>query len=222
MSRLPRGVYLVLDADVCVAAGHAPADVAVAAVRAGIGTVQVRAKGAGVRDQVALTVAVAQALHDAPPAVLLVDDRVDVALAARTRGARVDGVHVGQDDLEVADARALLGPDAVVGVTAGRPALLRAAGGADYVGSGPVRLTATKPEAGPALGAAGVRAVVDATTLPVVAIGGLTADDAPAVRAAGAHALAVVGAVCSAPDPGGAAAALVAAWARAEAPAVTR
>ncbi|MFS0705074.1 thiamine phosphate synthase [Cellulomonas sp. 179-A 9B4 NHS] len=222
MSRLPGGVYLVLDADVCAAAGHAPAAVALAAVRAGVGTVQLRAKHAGVRDQVALAVAVADALRDGPPAVLLVDDRADVALAARSRGARVDGVHVGRRDLEVADARALLGPDAVVGVSVGRPELLPEAVGADYVGTGPVRLTPTKPEAGPALGADGVRAVVDATALPVVAIGGLTAADAPVLRRAGAHALAVVSAVCAAPDPGGAAAALVDAWARAAVPAVTR
>lgn len=222
MSRLPSGVYLVLDADVCAAAGHAPADVARAAVRAGVGTVQLRAKRADVRAQVALAVAVADALHGAPPAVLLVDDRVDVALAARARGARVDGVHVGQRDLEVADARALLGPGAVVGVSAGRPALLATAAGADYVGSGPVRLTPTKPEAGPALGADGVRAVVEATTLPVVAIGGLTADDAVTLRAAGAHAVAVVSAVCAAADPGSAAAALVDAWTRAAVPAVAR
>lgn len=222
MSRLSSGVYLVLDADVCAAAGHAPADVARAAVRAGVGTVQLRAKRAGVRAQVALAVAVADALRDAPPAVLVVDDRVDVALAARARGAHVDGVHVGQRDLEVADARALLGPEAVIGVSAGRPGLLASAVSADYVGSGPVRLTPTKPEAGPALGAEGVRAVVDATALPVVAIGGLTAGDAANLRTAGAHAMAVVSAICAAPDPGAAAAALVDAWARAAVPAVTR
>ncbi len=222
MSRLPGGVYLVLDTDVCAAAGHRTAEVAAAAVRAGVRTVQLRAKRAGVRDQVALAVAVADALRDAPPAVLLVDDRADVALAARSRGARVDGVHVGQHDLEVSDARALLGPDAVIGVSVGRPDLLSAAAGADYVGSGPVRLTPTKPEAGPALGPDGVRAVADATALPVVAIGGITTADTAALRAAGAHAVAVVSAVCAAADPGRAAAALVDAWARAAVPAVAR
>ncbi|WP_136520299.1 MULTISPECIES: thiamine phosphate synthase [Cellulomonas] len=222
MTRLPAGPYLVLDADVCAAAGHAPAAVASAAVRAGVGTVQVRAKRADVRTQVALTVAVADALRDAPPAVLLVDDRVDVALAARARGARVDGVHVGRQDLEVRDVRALLGPDGVVGVSVSHPGRLADAAGADYVGSGPVRLTSTKPEAGPALGTDGVRAVASATPLPVVAIGGLTAQDVPALRAAGAHAVAVVSAVCAAPDPSRAAAALVEAWARTSLAAVPR
>ncbi|SFK37813.1 thiamine phosphate synthase [Cellulomonas sp. KH9] len=223
MSALPEGVYLVLDADVCAAAGHHPADVAAGAVGAGVGTVQVRAKRATVRELVDLTVAVADALRAAGPAVLVVDDRVDVVLAARARGARVDGVHVGRRDLEVADARALLGPGAVVGASAALPDHVRAAAGADYLGSGPVRLTPTKPEAGPAIGVDGTRAAVAAADgRPVVAIGGLGASDAPALRAAGVRAMAVVGAVCAARDPAAAAARLVAAWARAEVEAAAR
>lgn len=211
---LPAGPYLVVDVDVCAAAGHAPAEVAAAAVRAGVGVVQVRATRLPVRDLVATTVAVADAVRVAGPALLVVDDRVDVALAARARGAVVDGVHVGQRDLEAADVRALLGPDALVGVSAAREADVRAVapGVADYVGSGPVRLTPTKPEADVALGFDGLAQAVAATPLPVVAIGGLRADDAAEVRAAGASGLAVVSAVCAAPDPGAAADALVAAW----------
>ncbi|UZN04977.1 thiamine phosphate synthase [Cellulomonas sp. S1-8] len=213
MTALPGGVYLVLDADVCATAGHHPAQVAGAAVRAGVGTVQVRAKRATARELVALTVTVADALQIAGPAVLVVDDRVDVALAARARGARVDGVHVGRRDLEVEDARALLGPDAVVGSSAADPAHVRAAAGADYLGSGPVRLTPTKPEAGPAIGFDGLRAAVAAADgRPVVAIGGLGVADVAALRAAGVHAMAVVSAICAAPDPAAAAAGLVAAW----------
>ncbi|ASR54365.1 thiamine phosphate synthase [Cellulomonas sp. CW35] len=212
----PGGPYLVLDADVCAAAGRAPAGVAAAAVRAGVGVVQVRATRAGVRDLVALTTAVAEAVRTAGPALLVVDDRVDVVLAARARGAVVDGVHVGQRDLEASDARALLGPDAVVGVSAARPHDVRAvpADLVDYVGSGPVRLTPTKPDADVALGLDGLAAAVASTRLPVVAIGGLDARDVDAVRTAGAHGLAVVSAVCSAPDPSAAAAELVAAWRR--------
>lgn len=219
MSPAPEGIYLVLDLDVCASAGHHPADVARAAVAAGVGAVQVRAKRAPVREQVAVTVAVADALRLAGPALLVVDDRVDVALAARARGALVHGVHVGQGDLAVDDVRALLGADAVVGVSAARPQDVRAVPAtADYVGSGPVRLTATKPDAGPALGLDGLGAAVAASSLPVVAIGGLAADDVPAVRATGARSLAVVSAVCGAPDPGAAAQALVAAWSAAAPP----
>ncbi|MCM0639226.1 thiamine phosphate synthase [Cellulomonas wangsupingiae] len=223
MSALPAGIYLVLDADVCGRAGHRPADVAGAAVRAGVGTVQVRAKRATARELVALTLSVANALRLAGPAALVVDDRVDVALAVRARGAHVDGVHVGRRDLEVDDARALLGPDALVGASAALPEHVRAATGADYLGAGPLRLTPTKPEAGPAIGVAGARAAVVASGgRPVVAIGGLGAADAPALRAAGVHAMAVVSAVCGATDPADAAARLVEAWDRAAAPAVTR
>ena len=223
MTALPPGVYLVLDADVCASAGHRPADVAAAAVRAGVGTLQVRAKRATARELVALTVAVADALRQAASAVLVVDDRVDVVLAARARGARVDGVHVGRDDLPVEDARALLGPDALVGASAALPEHVRAAVGADHLGSGPVRLTPTKPEAGPAIGVDGARVAVEAAGgRPVVAIGGLDAADAPALRAAGVHAMAVVGAVCAAADPGAAAARLVAAWDRAGVTAAVR
>jgi thiamine-phosphate diphosphorylase len=213
VSALPGGAYLVLDADTCAAAARRPADVARAAVDAGVRVLQVRAKRAPVRDLVALTVEVAQAVRGSG-ATLLVDDRVDVALVVRARGAVVDGVHVGQTDLDVADVRRLLGPDAVVGVSAATPAeLARVDGGlVDYVGSGPVRGTPTKPDAGPPLGLDGLRAAVAATTLPVVAIGGLGVADAAAVRGTGAHGLAVVSAVCAAADPTRAAQELVDAW----------
>lgn len=217
MSALPGGIYLVLDADVCAAAGHAPAEVAGAAVRAGVGTVQVRSKRASARELVALTVEVADALRVAGPAALVVDDRADVVLAARLRGARVDGVHVGRADLGVDDARALLGPDALVGASAALPEHVRATVGADHVGCGPVRPTPTKPDAGPAIGMDGVRRAVEAADgRPVVAIGGLGAADAALLRAAGVHAMAVVRAVCAAPDPGEAAGRLVAAWEHAD------
>jgi len=216
---IPTGPYLVLDADVCAAVGRAPRDVAAAAARAGVAVVQVRAKRAAVRELVGLTTSVADALTNvAGRVVLVVDDRVDVVLAARWRGARVDGVHLGQQDLEAADARALLGPDAVVGVSAARPAQVRAVDPAvvDYVGTGPVRLTATKPEADVAVGFDGLVRAVCGTVLPVVAIGGLAARDAASVAATGAHGLAVVTAICAAADPGAAARDLVERWGAAQ------
>jgi thiamine-phosphate pyrophosphorylase len=224
---LPAGPYLVLDVDVCTAAGRPATHVAAAAVKAGVAVVQIRAKRAGVRAFVDLTVAVAHAVqsagqstrHAAVQPVVLVDDRVDVALAARARGAAVDGVHLGQHDLAAADARALLGPDALVGISAARDAHVRAVPTdlVDYLGAGPVRLTPTKPEADTAIGFDGLAAVVAASALPVVAIGGLGALDAATVRASGAHGLAVVSAVCSAADVSAAAARLVRAWSSASA-----
>lgn len=213
---LPGGPYLVVDADTCAAAARRPADVARVAVGAGVRVLQVRAKRAPVRDLVALTVDVARAV-DGTGALVIVDDRVDVALAARSRGCAVAGVHVGQGDLDVADVRRLLGPDAVVGVSAATaehladvdPAL------ADYVGAGPVRGTPTKPDAGPPLGFDGLLTAVRLSPLPVIAIGGLGVADVDDVRGAGAHGVAVVSAVCAAADPARAAADLVAAWAAA-------
>jgi len=218
MSRsLAPGAYLVLDLAVTEAAGHRPGDVARAAALHGIGTVQVRGKLAAPGAFVDAVVEVARGLAGSG-AALVVDDRVDVALAARARGARVDGVHLGQHDLPAGDARALLGRDALIGLSAARPDDVRRAladPAVDYLGVGPVRLTSTKPDATVAVGFDRVREVAaDARTagLPVVAIGGLTARDAGALRAAGAHAVAVVSAVCAHPDPGAAAAALVTAW----------
>ncbi|CAM5793706.1 thiamine phosphate synthase [Cellulomonas persica] len=211
---LPPGPYLVVDAAVCAAVGRRPADLAAAAVRSGVRTVQVRAKHVGVRELVDLTVAVTDAVRLAGPALVLVDDRVDVALAARARGAGVDGVHLGQSDLEAGDARALLGPGALIGVSAARPQDVRAVDPAvvDYIGTGPVRLTRTKPEAAVAAGFDGLGEAARTSVLPVVAIGGLGLDDVPAVRRAGARGLAVVSAICAAADPARAARMLVEAW----------
>ena len=141
----------MLDAAVCAASGNDPLDVVDAAARAGVGTVQVRVKGE-VRALLELTVAVARRLARlASSPVLVVDDRVDVVLAARTRGVRVDGVHLGQSDLRVVDARNVLGEQAVIGVSAAIPddvAEVTATGVADYVGVGPVFATATSSVGG--------------------------------------------------------------------------
>ncbi|WP_258726804.1 thiamine phosphate synthase [Cellulomonas sp. NS3] len=216
---LPPGPYLVLDAAVCEGAGHDPLDVVDAAAHAGLGVVQLRAKDRDVRALLDLTVAAAGRLARfvGPPA-LVVDDRVDVVLAARRRGARVDGVHLGQSDLPAVDARRLLGAGTLIGVSAARDEDVDAAlrtGVVDYLGAGPVRATPTKPDAADPIGLDGLAEVARRSTLPVVAIGGLTVEDAEPVRLAGAVGLAVVSAVCSHPAPYAAATELVAAWARA-------
>ncbi len=211
--RPPAGVYLVLDADVCRSAGNRPEDVAAVAVAAGISAVQLRAKRAATRELLDLTERLAEVVSGR--ATLLVNDRLDVVLGARSRGFPVDGVHLGQSDLPASVARDLLGPAATIGLSAvaHRDIVSAVAGGAaDHVGAGVFRMTATKRDAPPPLGASGLADVVRRCDLPVVAIGGLTAADARAVRASGAAAMAVVSAVCSAADPGGAARELVAAW----------
>ncbi|GAA4077755.1 thiamine phosphate synthase [Nocardioides kongjuensis] len=171
---------------------------------AGVDGFQVRDKSLATAALVALTRAVVAAVRPAG-AVVVVNDRLDVALAA---GA--DGVHLGADDLAVADARRLA-PGLVIGATCrSRAEVVTAAGaGADYAGFGPVFASASK--AGLPL-PLGVPAVADAAgSLPLVAIGGITAATAGEVRAAGAQGVAVIGAIWRQPDPVGAAKELVAA-----------
>ncbi|WP_327038662.1 thiamine phosphate synthase [Micromonospora maris] len=136
----------------------------------------------------------------------LVNDRLHVALAAGASGG-----HVGADDLPVATARRVLGPDAVLGATAREPvaAAEAVAAGASYLGVGPCHATTTKDGLPPAIGVAGVRAVVEAVTVPVIAIGGVTAEDVPVLRSAGVYGVAVVGALSGAADPAHAAAAFM-------------
>lgn len=128
-------------------------------------------------------------------ALLFVNDRVDVACAI---GA--DGVHLGETALPVAAARALLTSEQSIGVSIHAPGAPHAAD-ADFVCFGPVRATPSKAAFGPPQGMARLRAAVDAAAQPVLAIGGIEPDHVAAVRAAGAHGVAVIRAVLAAPDP---------------------
>ncbi|RDH96933.1 thiamine-phosphate pyrophosphorylase [Curtobacterium sp. AG1037] len=209
------GVYLVTDPVLCDRHGLGVLAVVRAAVHGGVRIVQVRDKTASARDLLALTAAVADAVGDR--ATVVVDDRLDVALAARHAGHAVAGVHLGQSDVPVTAARALLGADAHVGLTANTPEHLAAVdrllrGTVDLLGVGVVHPTTTKPDHPPALGHDGFARIAAATDLPCVAIGGVGPDDVAPLRAAGAAGVAVVSGICAAPDPAAAAAALVAAW----------
>jgi thiamine-phosphate pyrophosphorylase len=127
-----------------------------------------------------------------------VNDRLDVALAV---GA--DAVHLGQDDLPLADARGIAAGRLLIGFSTHNPAqaAAAAAGGADYIGFGPIFNTRSKLRADPTVGVQGLRAVTTALSIPVVAIGGITLDTVASVAAAGAAAAAVIAAVNDAPDP---------------------
>ncbi|WP_433224205.1 thiamine phosphate synthase [Dactylosporangium sp. CS-047395] len=174
-----------------------------AALRAGFDVVQVRPEDHVTdREAYELTVRVLAMCRELGR-TCLVNDRLHIALAA---GA--DGGHVGADDLPVAAARRILGPAAILGATARNPVTARqaVADGASYLGVGPAYATDTKAGLPDAIGVAGVRAVAAAVPVPVVAIGGVTAHRAPELYAAGAHAVAVVGAVSGAADPFAAAA----------------
>ncbi|ASK65482.1 thiamine phosphate synthase [Brachybacterium avium] len=186
--------------------GRRTVEVAAAAASAGAGVVQVRAKEATAAELLKLVLAVAGAVHTANPGTrVLVDDRADVAAVARQRGAAVHGVHLGQDDLPVADARGLLGPEAIIGLTTGTLELVRAAevvrDQVDYLGAGPFRRTPTKESGRPPLGVEGYAPLVAASSLPIVAIGDVTPADAAPLACTGVAGVAVVRAVMGAADP---------------------
>jgi thiamine-phosphate pyrophosphorylase len=179
--------------------------VVAAGLAAGADTVQVRVPDATTdREAYELTVRVLR-LCRTSGATCLVNDRLHVAMAA---GA--DGGHVGADDLPVDVARALLGPAAVLGATARDPETARraVAGGASYLGVGPAYPTSTKDGLVDPIGPSGIAAVAGSVTVPVIAIGGVTAARVVELRAAGAYGVAVVGAISGADDPGDATIAL--------------
>jgi len=172
-------------------------EIARSALRGGADVLQLREKSRSTREQIAIAralVALARRSH----AALIVNDRVDVAIAADAHG-----VHLGGNDFPVGLARRLLGPDRVIGASAQTVEMAREAAwaGADYLGVGDVFGTHSKPDAGPVVGIEGLRRIVQAVEIPVIAIGDVTADRVADVIAAGAHGVAVIRAVCAAPDP---------------------
>jgi thiamine-phosphate pyrophosphorylase len=128
-------------------------------------------------------------------ALFILNDRPDLAVAIDA-----DGVHVGQDDASVSAARALLGPDRLIGLSTHTPAQVDAAAGVDYLGVGPVHATPTKPGR-PAVGLELVRHAAVHARVPFFAIGGIDAGRAAEVRAAGGRRIAVVRALTEAEDP---------------------
>jgi thiamine-phosphate pyrophosphorylase len=180
-----------------------------AAVDGGAGTVQLREKDISTRAFVEHARMLREVLA-ARGVPLIINDRVDIALAS---GA--DGVHVGQDDMSYPDARRLLGPDAVIGLSVETmDDVLRAEQfDVDYLGVSPVFASTTKTDTRGVWGIDGLAEVRRRSRHQLVAIGGLHAGNAGDVVAAGADAVAVVSAVCAAPDPRAAAAELVAAMA---------
>ena len=195
-------LYLVTDRTLSL--GRSTVEVVRAAIRGGVSCVQLREKGCSTRefmDEARLL----KALLAGTGVPLFINDRLDVALAV---GA--DGVHLGQNDLAIADARRLVGNRMIIGISAESVAdAVRAeAEGADYIGASPVFTTPTKTDTAPPLGLDGLRAIRRAVRLPLVAIGGIDADNAAQVLRAGADGLAVVSAIVSAPCPRTAAAGL--------------
>jgi len=202
----PWRLHLVTDRLACGVRGVEA--VVQAAVQGGVSCVQLREKTLDTRAFVAL--ARALRAHLAPLRIpLLINDRVDVALAS---GA--DGVHVGQSDMRPDDVRRLM-PQALLGLSIENEEQLRDAEQwpVDYYGLSPVFATPTKADAAAELGLHGVRRLRALTLRPLVAIGGIDEQNAAAVMAAGADGLAVVRTLCGAPDPARAARSLLQAMA---------
>ena len=186
-------IYLVTD-DGCLQ-GRALIDCVREALEGGVTLVQYRAKTASSAEMYAEALQL-KALCDSFKVPLIINDRLDIAMAV---GAA--GVHLGQDDLPCAAARKILGEDYIIGVSAHNPAEAKAAlqSGADYLGCGAVFGTATKADV-QKLGTEGLAAICKAKGLPVVGIGGVTANNYREVRAAGADGAAIVSGILAQPD----------------------
>lgn len=192
-------VYAILDVDAVTARAWAPGDVCAAWLAGGIRLIQLRAKSLPSGAFLTLADACA-ALCRAAGATFIINDRADIAALC---GA--DGVHVGQDDLCVADARRVAGPSALVGLSTHTEAQMADAlrEAVAYAAIGPVYGTRTKDTGYEAVGLEAVRraaGAAQAAGVPLVAIGGITMDRAPDVHAAGAGSLAVVSDLLEAPD----------------------
>lgn len=167
------------------------------AIAGGADTIQLRQKMGSTRELIE-TARQIQSVCTKAGVTFIVNDRVDVAIAA---GA--DGVHLGQDDFPIPLARKLLGGHVIIGGSAGSLEEARKclAEGVDYIGFGPVYETTSKDDAGPAAGLELLNLIAKEIPLPIVAIGGITADNMTEVMKAGAHGIAVISAVCCQDDP---------------------
>jgi thiamine-phosphate pyrophosphorylase len=208
VKRFDLSLYLVLDAQLCRPLGMV--ETARAAVAGGATMVQLRAKHAGTEALIEAGRELMAALAGSG-AVLIVNDDIEAAVALGV------GLHVGQDDMPAAEARARLGADAILGLSVETEAAARAVDGAvvDYVGIGPVFATATKPDHKPPTGIAALARLRAICPVPAVAIGGLKAEHVAPVLESGALGLAVVSAICGTPSPEAAAreiAAAIAVW----------
>ena len=209
--------------------GRPVAEVIAQALAAGFTCVQIRSKECSARDLIRYTAEAADAIAKAGKSdsvALLVDDRLDVVLAAREAGVKVDGIHVGQTDIPVEVCRKLLGPDSIVGLSARADEMLEYVKTADmslvdYLGVGPLHETPTKTDCGLAADGTIITKSIDdlkelaqASPVPIVVGGGVKLADIPLVKSTGVDGFFVVSAVCGAEDPEAAARELVEAWER--------
>ena len=196
---LDLSLYLVTDPALCAERGLEAT--VMAAVRGGVSVVQLRDKHASDEEMIAQAIRL-KALLDEYEVPLIINDRIEVALAS---GA--DGLHIGQSDGDPVEARRRLGEDALIGLSVQTLDQLKAVDveRIDYLGLGPVHATPTKPDHAAPLGIEGLTQLVRSSPLPTVAIGGISLANAGEVMTSGTDGLAVVSALCSAEDPAAAA-----------------
>ena len=187
-------LYVVTDEE--IGRGRSHAELAARAVAGGADAIQLRDKTLSGRALFDAAFAIREVTHDAG-ALFIVNDRLDVALAA---GA--DGVHLGESDLPIGEARRLAPPGFIIGASVGSvaTAIRAAAEGADYLALSPTFATGSKDHAGPGRGLATLAEIRTAVALPLVAIGGITAENVADVIAAGADGVAVISAVVGKDD----------------------
>lgn len=187
-------VYVVLD-DVLCETPEGMVKTALEAVAGGATVIQLRAPGWKKRQWLKAGLLLKNALQ--PLGIpLIIDDHIDIAQLVQA-----DGVHVGQEDIDVRSARKLLGPKAIIGLSVGSlEELPDSSLPVDYLGVGPVYATATKADAGKAIGLKGLEEICNQTDLPVVAIGGIKQFNCEEVIHSGADGVAVVSAICGATD----------------------
>lgn len=188
-------LYLITDAELC--AGIGLEKTVEAAVQGGITMVQLRDKHASDEHMIAQAKRL-KAVLAGSGVPLIINDRLNVALESEA-----DGLHVGQSDTAVLEARQALGPNAIIGLSINTLPQLQAAPVEllDYVGLGPVFATGSKQDHAQPIGFDGLTQLAEVCPLPCVAIGGLKAEHAAHVKTAGANGLAVISAICGQPDP---------------------
>jgi len=181
-------LYAIADAEILAVRGVALADFAGDLRAAGVGLVQYRDKN-GSPQEILRAASILREAMAGSGCKLILNDRADIAVLAN-----FDGVHVGQGDLSPADARRVVGPDRIVGVSTHTDEQVRIADQscADYIAIGPVFATGTKLNSDPVVGLDGVRRARALTTKPLVAIGGITRSNARSVIDAGADSVAVI------------------------------
>ena len=218
--------YFVVGPDDCN--GRPITDVVDDALRGGATFIQLRDKRADAKNLTEMARDIAQIIEDndkSDTVAFVIDDRVDVVWQARSKGIKVDGVHIGQTDMEPSQARALLGEAAIVGLSAETESLVKLinelpSGCIDYIGAGPLHRSSTKPEAsvggndgsGRTLDEQQINTICSASTFPVVVGGGVSAADMPMLARSKAAGWFVVSAIAAADNPEAATRELVQGW----------